>query len=261
MCKRTTTDPLVRFFLDRYGLNLLQIPRADATVGDLYAIRGDVALPPGKVSDFVTPRPRLPRATEEPLADLSDVISDSVSLDAGLGFLGAFLSALGAGALLNRAEAYYHANSGGRLRFRIQDARRESVSTFGVASSLQGCRPRQGHPLARGYRYYLTVGVVRTASITVLLDRSSAHGVGMEADVAQIADVNAAVKVSQAGGSALRYRGSQPIAIGVELVELAFNEESDGMEIKPPKRALRIRSGSPTVFLGEPAGDAFVNLG
>lgn len=105
MCKRTTTDPLVRAFLDRYGLNLLQIPRADVAVGDLYAVRGDRALPPGRVTDFLTPPPRLPRVRREPLADLTDVVSDAVSVHAGLGLFEGFLTALAAGAVSGRVRA------------------------------------------------------------------------------------------------------------------------------------------------------------
>ena len=39
MCKRNTTDPLVREFLDRYQINLLKLPRQGASVADFGTFR------------------------------------------------------------------------------------------------------------------------------------------------------------------------------------------------------------------------------
>ncbi len=55
MCRRNTQDPLIRAFLDTYGLNLLAIPRADAAVGDLYVVTNDSISAPGALSTVLTP--------------------------------------------------------------------------------------------------------------------------------------------------------------------------------------------------------------
>jgi hypothetical protein len=53
VCKRTTTDPLIRRVLDRYGLHLLAIPRADAVVGDVYLHDGRRMAPIGNVGHLL----------------------------------------------------------------------------------------------------------------------------------------------------------------------------------------------------------------
>jgi hypothetical protein len=261
MCKRTTEDPLVRFFLDRYSLNLLQIPRADAAVGDLYAVRGDRALPPGRATDFLVPPPRLPRVRRERLADLSDVVSDAVSVHAGLGLLEGFLTALGAGALSGRVRAQYASTSTHQLRFQLEEATREFVSPFELGTALQDCQPRPGHPLANNaYRYYLTVGLVRTPSLTVLTESKQAQDASLETEVAALAEASGGVKIEQAGSGATRYGGQMPLAIGVELLELVFDDGQGRLRIKSQERPVRVRGDAQKALIGDPDGDAFVQL-
>src|SRR6185436_9856151 len=57
VCKRTTSDPLVRAFLDNYGLNLLSIPRKNAMCGDLYIADGPRVSTPGHIAQVLIPPP------------------------------------------------------------------------------------------------------------------------------------------------------------------------------------------------------------
>ncbi len=144
MCRRTTGDPLARMFLDQFSLNLLQIPRENARVGDLYAVLGDRALPPGRTGDILDPSPELPELKTEPLGDLAGVVSDAVSVQAGVGLLEGFLTAMGAAGLVADARVRYGSGAVRGLRFRLTDAMRESVSTGELGNALIGCRHDQG---------------------------------------------------------------------------------------------------------------------
>jgi hypothetical protein len=261
MYKRTTADPLVRAFLDRYSLNLLQIPRTGAAVGDLYSMHGDRSLPPGRVSDFLDPTPHLPRMRRERLADLTDVVSDRVSVKAGVSLLEGFLAAIGAGGLSARVGAHYASRSGRELRFRLEEATREFVDVNQLGTALRGCRRQSGHPLADGYRYYLTVGVVRSQSLTVLAESTSAHDISLDAGLAGMTVAGGSVKIEDAGKAAVRYRGDTPVAIGVELVELVFDGKEGVVRFKPSDRALRVKGSAQKVWIGDDDSDAFVTLG
>jgi hypothetical protein len=96
VCERSTDDPLIRLFLDRYGLHLLQVPRESAAVGDFYVDDGRRVSPPGNVRYLLDPSPELPAPREgERMADIEGVTSKGYSLEAGLGLLEGFLLAFG----------------------------------------------------------------------------------------------------------------------------------------------------------------------
>jgi hypothetical protein len=259
MCRRTSTDPLLQALWRDYGLNLLQVPREHAAIGDLYAVRDDRPLPPGRIADVLTPSPRLPPVQRERLADLATVTSDGVSAGVGLGLLEGFLTALGAGPLVGRVRARYDMASARRLRFRLEDCTRESVPTTSLGQALIGCSLRTGHPMAgRDYRHFVTVGVVRTSSITIVAEASSQHRGNLDSSVPLLADARAAIAIERAGEGALCYRGPRPLAIGVELVELDCDTDSGRVGFRPPLGPLRIRGVGDRAFVGPDDGDAFL---
>ncbi len=261
-CRRTSKDPLLRLFLTTYGLNLLQVPREHASIGDLYAVRRDRVLPPGGVEDFLEPAPTLPRIRHEPMADVVGVVSDAVSLDAGLGLLEGFLAALGGGGLIGHLEARYRQSKAQRLRFRLEDARREAVGTTALGLALIGSRPKAGHPMGgTEFRHYLTVGVVRCSSITVRAEGTDGHAVHLELGVPLAARGSAAIDLRHAGEGEVRYRGSVRLAIGVELVELAFDRDGGSVRFKPQAGPIRIRGEPERALIGPPDGDAFIRIG
>jgi hypothetical protein len=95
--KRNTDDPLLRLLLDKYRLNLLSIPRENASVGDVYTTDGNNqqhASPPGNIKYLLDPPfdfSKIKTVTGEVMADVSGTISNSMSADLGLKiFLKAF---------------------------------------------------------------------------------------------------------------------------------------------------------------------------
>jgi hypothetical protein len=129
MCKRSTPDPLVRTFLDRYNLNLLPLPRSGIECCDLFRRADD-----GRVStefalgNVVTPDlGELKLDLGEHLGALEGTLSHGRDLDFGLGLLGGFLAALGAPGVLNRVGTQYRRSRTQSLAFEFREATRDSV--------------------------------------------------------------------------------------------------------------------------------------
>ena len=76
--KNKSKDPLLKLILDKYHLNLLSIPRENASVGDLYVQDGDVQhlSSPGSITNFLEPKFEVPQLKiGEILSDISGVTS------------------------------------------------------------------------------------------------------------------------------------------------------------------------------------------
>jgi hypothetical protein len=259
MCKRTTTDPLIRAFLDRYGLNLLMIPREGAAIGDLYVTQGPRVLPPVRVQDFLQPSVTLPPARHEVLADLAGVTSRKMSWDAGIRFLGGFLSALGAFPLAESVKAEYRRSGATQLAFRLTGLRRIFTDLSTVGQGLVGRRPHPDNPLrSPGSRYYMTTAVVQSASLSVRAEQADGRAPEIDVSLLRAAGVSGSVSVAQTGAAELKYEGKRRLAIGVELIELLF-DPSAGLGFAVPKTALRLRDDTPPprAFLGGDESDAF----
>ncbi len=184
-CPRTTGDPLVRYFLDRYGLNLLVIPRADVQVGSLYlSADGRQVSTPTAVGSFLTPRPHLPTPnSDERMADLAGTTSDALTSRTGLRLLEGFLAALGAAGVLDRVKAEYRRKRVRVLRFRVTHATRDAVDPVALGDAFKGCRVRVDHPLwAKRQRYYIVSGVVRSSSLVVVAHTSATDVVDLDVD-------------------------------------------------------------------------------
>ena len=122
------------------------------------------------------------------------------------------------------------------------------------------------HPFVRdGNRYYVTVGVVRSPSITVVAEGSDATDVSVDAEAVKGA-VSATGKVSvkaEAEGE-LTYEGPEALAFGVELVELAYDEDERRFLMSGVDKAITIRGKKAKpkkTFVGDPVeGNVFVRV-
>jgi hypothetical protein len=262
MCKRTTTDPLVRAFLDRYGLNLLMVPREGAAIGDLYVTQGPRVLPPARVEEFLQPAVTLPPARQEVLADLAAVTSRKMSWGAGIGFLEGFLTALGAFPLVESAKTEYRRSDVTWLAFRFTNCRRIFTDLSAVGARLVGRQPHPDHPLrSPGSRYYMTTAVVQSPSLSVRAEQADGRAPKIDISLLRAVGVSASVSVAQTGAAELKYEGKRRLAIGVELIELTF-DQADRLRFATPQPAMHLRDGDPPprAFLGSDQSDAFFNV-
>lgn len=232
MCRRTNDDPLAKFFFNRYHLHLLAIPREGAAVGDCYIVTPKGILSPGPIGELMLRGFKMPDiARDEMIAGLSNQVSDAVDLDAGFHLLGPFLAATGLGSMVGDAKASMQAKGARKLSFRLLDARRDSVSPLALGNALKGKRFDWNHPLIRQENKYLvTIGVIRTPSLTVVAtdDKGAKVAVGAEA-VGAGGSANIAITSGSAGE--ITVNGGKPLAIAVELVELGYDQQRDSFGI------------------------------
>ncbi len=163
----------------------------------------------------------------------------------------------------NKIAAEYQRKAVGKLRFSLKNATRNSVDPFAFGEALIPCRlnERQGW-VAPGNRYFVTVGVMRSRSITVSAEDSRSNKVNV--DVTGIAHVLAAhgkVAIEHGGEGSLTYKGKVPLAFGVELVEMAYSDDEQKFFISGVANAKKIRADTviERAFIGDPdQGNVFI---
>ncbi len=260
MCRRDTNDQLIRKFLDRYQVNLLSVPGRRVQCGSVYIKQGKRITAPGLLSEIIEPELTLERPfVEDDLADLSGTWSDSVSLTVGVKLLSNFLNALGAGALIDKLQASVKETSARNVAFRFTKVSRESLSPAGLGTALVGHQFIEAHPWVKdGNRYFAVAAVLRSASISIQGRDKQDSAVGLGAGLATVADVDAQVAVEQGSDSEVTYHGRNPLAIAVELYELRWDTDRQGLVFQlpggvGPLRILGLQEDEPPdpVFLGD----------
>src|SRR5262249_43731482 len=97
---RNEDDPLLHLFIHRYKLNLLNVPRENSSIGDLYLQdKGKEISPPQQITHFLDPPFEVPHSAitiGEKMGEISGTFSKDVHIDILFDLLGGFLSALGA---------------------------------------------------------------------------------------------------------------------------------------------------------------------
>ena len=267
MTRRNTSDPLVRAFLDTYKINLLSVPREKADVGDAYVATATGVSTPGQLRHLLKPDLAMPDVTRgEKMTDLAGKQTRGIELKAGLKLLEDFFSAIGADMVVGKIRAEYEHKRTGQLRFRLRNATRDSVDAFAFGKALIPCHLNEKQPfVAEGNRYYVTVGVVRSTSITVTAQDESENKIDIDLNAIKSA-VSAQGKLGVEKGreGELTYEGAVPLAFGVELVELTYDTDEQKFLVDGVSEALKLRAEPKPIkraFIGDPAGGSvFVNV-
>jgi len=264
MCRRNTSDELIRRFLDDYHVNLLSMPGRRVQCGSVYIKEGKRLTAPGLLSEIIEAELTLPSPfAEDDLSDLSGTWSDSVSLSVGIKLLSNFLTALGLGGLLDKLQASAMETNARNMAFRFKKVSRESLSPAGLGTALIGHHFRVGHPWVKdGNQYFAVASVLRSASISIQGRDRQDTAVGLGAGLATVADVDAKVEVKEEDDHALTYRGRDPLAIAVELYELRWDSGRQELVFQTPRGPLHIlglQEDEPPdpVFVGDNE-DAFI---
>jgi len=265
MCKRSTTDPLVRMFLHRYKLNLLAVPRRNARCGDVYLRNGARVSSAVDVTQLLDESITLPPQFDgEPLADISGSLSDGVSIKLGLGLLEGFLAAIGAGAIVSAVSAGYERSRSASLRFRFADATRDSIEPGSLGSVLEGRSLRESQPLVQaGNEYFITAAVVRSPSISVVAEDRRARRVDLGAEVMATANAHAGITLEATADGEVSFVGETPLAIALELYELRYDAEHARFSMLPQRLDDDVKTGkdaSPVPVFVAPDDEALLAL-
>jgi hypothetical protein len=170
--RRNTEDPLIRTFIDKYNLHLLSVPRANAAIGDLYRYDGRQVSSPGKISYFLEPVFEISNITaEERMADISGIISREIDINFGIEFLEGFLTAMGAGGIINKVRSGYESKNTRALKFRFADITRDSTDPFWLGEEISDYTIKKESAMyGESYRYFLVTSVVRSPSISIIAE-------------------------------------------------------------------------------------------
>ncbi len=275
MCKRNTDDPLLRIFLDQYGLHLLSIPREGAAVGDLYVRDGKRVTPAGGIKHFLDAKFKLPPVQNgESMADVLGKVSRSVDAKIGFNLLEGFLGALGAGAIVNKVRAGFEAKKTQALKFRFTEAARDSMEVTHLGKSLINRKIAKNNALFdEEYTYYVVTAVARSSSISVIGETEAEKSVSGALEAMHLGGVDVGVTVKTTGEGEVTFAGNKKLAFGVQLFELKYDAKRGGLKLKLPPDAVRVMKaeevieGKPAAALAKPAfiggaeGDVFLELG
>jgi hypothetical protein len=108
----------------------------------------------------------------------------------------------------------------------------------------------------------VTVGVVRSPSITLVAEDEDSNKVALDVGALQntigaIAEIN----IDQGKEGELTYKGKVPLAFGVELLKLDYDETENKFNLSALRRAQQIRGDSEILrdFIGDPqTGNVFI---
>jgi hypothetical protein len=270
MSRRDSEDPLLREFLDTYKLNLLSIPRENANVGDVYVRTPTGITQPGGLQFMLTPKFTMPEITQnEKMTGISGRQTSALNFNAGVSLLDGFFSVLGAVGVLDKVKAAYTHKRTGKLRFRFKAATRDAVDTIAFGKALIPCRLNKRHPFVQPENsYYVTVGVVRSKSITVSASDDSSNKVSLDVGALKKAiGVDTKIGIDQGEEGELTYEGRVPLAFGVELLELSYDDTQNKFLLDAVSKAQKIRAEPATdshverSFIGDAqSGNAFIRV-
>jgi hypothetical protein len=254
-------------FRDRYGLNLLRIPRADVAIGDVYPVKGGQTGFPGKLSSLVSPAPALPAIhAGEAMADVASTGSDTVEAEAGFGFLDSFLTALGAVGIQSNIKGAMSSQGARGIQFRFSGATRDYVDPFDFERQLNRVKIHSKQSLLKpDCKYYVVLGVVRSNQISFSAVGKDSNKASINVETLNFAESHAGIGAEKSASEEVTVSGKQALVFAVQLNELYYNPAASRLEISIPQDPdVRARGSRPTTALhsivGGPEGDLFLHI-
>ena len=250
--KNKSKDPLLKLILDKYHLNLLSIPRENASVGDLYVQDGDVQhlSSPGSITNFLEPKFGVPQLKiGEILSDISGVTSSNESGKVGLDLLEGFLNALGPVGAGSKIRGSYEKDSKQSIKFTFTNATRDYVDAALFGSALaSGYKFNTKNALyEEGRRYFVVTGVAKSPSISIALDGDQKQVMDVNAEVKQLVNASGGISIETSGSGQITFKGDKSLAFGVELFELSYDIDKQKFSMSTINEAVGIRGDTKQV--------------
>lgn len=227
-------DPLLKILLDRYRLNLLSIPRENASVGDLYVQEGDskYVSTPGSITNFLEPPFEVPSIiTGETMAGVSGTTSRDASGKVGMDFLEGFLNALGPAGIGTKVRGGYESSSKSKITFTFENPTRDYVDPGLVGRKLVDHTLMKRHALiAEGRKYYLVTAVARSSGISMTTEGDNRQVMDIDAQIMKLANVSGDISIQKNQTGNVTFKGQKNLAFGVELYELQYVSNDGGAQ-------------------------------
>jgi hypothetical protein len=115
---------------------------------------------------------------------------------------------------------------------------------------------------------HLTTAVTRTSSISVVAEGDGSLSVEVDVEALKVAGASGGFTLERGSESAVVYKGTRPLAFGVELCELSHDPKRRSLRLKAPEDVVGVRGPSaeapgelrPRSFIGGEQGDVFLEL-
>ncbi len=251
-------DPLLKVLLERYRLNLLSIPRENASVGDLYVQEGNsqYVSTPGSITNFLEPRFEVPSIkTGETMAGVSGTTSKDASGKVGIDFLEGFLNTLGPAGIGTKVRGGYESSSKNKITFTFENATRDYVDPGLLGSKLVDHTLMKRHALiAKRRKYYLVTAVARSSGISITTEGNSKQVMDLDAQVMNLANVSGDISIQKNQTGSITFKGQKNLVFGVELYELEYILNNGGQggkfQMNTQQKALVARGEDPVPLFG-----------
>ena len=242
--KRNTDDPLMRVLFEKYKLHLLSTPTSDSLIGDVYILNGNNILARSSVTDFLNDPYQLPTVNSSEVPDIAGMLSNSVTIDIGIGFLDSFFRALGTDNLIQKVSTSLKNKGIAYLKFRFLSPTRKHVNVVRIANDLvkNSFGISENHPLySKKNRYYLVTAVLRTSSLAIVTNDSNHKFVNIEIPVKNLLNVSSNVNVENSSEGQLTFNGLNTLAFGVEIHELNYDLQKEKFRINAMDKFVGLR--------------------
>jgi hypothetical protein len=260
------TDPLIKIFREKYGMNLLSVPREDASVGDLYVYdtHRKAVSSKGSIVYFLTPTPIIPKPKlDASMADVTATMTKEVDFSAGLSLVSGFLEKLGIGSLLGKVKASYDMKGARTIKFNFPNAAKDSVDAMQFGQNLIKTKPIPNHPFySKDNKYFLVMAVAKTSAITITVQDATTHNADIDIDALNQDLVNSNAKISKDNNSAITFNGDKKLGFAVELQELIYDGKNKRILLKPTADDIAIKGLLPMAAKKHPGlkTTVFVNM-
>jgi hypothetical protein len=91
----------------------------------------------------------------------------------------------------------------------------------------------------------VAAGVVRVRSISTIAEDSKARSVDVGVEALDAVTATASVSAARSNTGEVTYSGAKPLAIGVELYDLRFDEQAGKLVMGSEETAVTLRRGRP----------------
>jgi hypothetical protein len=240
-------DPLLKYIMDQYQLNLLSVPREKSSLGDVYIREGDSKRLsfPSHISSFLEPHFEMPPPTiDETFGNnISGITSDEIDAKIGLEFLEGFLNVLGIGSLGTSIRAYFEKNGARRIRYNFADATRDSVQPELLRTELGRYHVKEDSKLsAEGERrYYINTGLAKSPSISIIVEGINQKRLDIDAQAAGISNFSSDISIQKSEEGKIIFSDKKRLVFGVELFELEYNNATKRFRLKMTEEVFKVR--------------------
>ena len=238
---RDTTDPLIKLLVEKYSLHLLKIPRAAASIGDLFLIQDPTKpYPPATTLKNIFNKPfdaeEVMLNKNEPVADVNSQSSHLLELHICIKYLTSFLNLFIPSLAVKITGKYSKVRF---LRLSYGDVTCDRVNLVKLQSELNSLVLSQPEAIiSDGRKYYVVTEIWKTKSVRVEAFDKKGKEINITFGVGEID-----LKHMNIMGGLVTYSGSEPLVFGVVVNELKYEGNKFALDYEPVTDNINLRAG------------------